>query len=94
MLRITGKTLDVTTEQVQLAGRDPFTSTTISLLVGKAQVEHVRVGRDYQGALPKEGEEVTLHVVVSAYATRSGAGYRLTALGREGARPVSAVSNG
>lgn len=82
MLQITGKCLDVTSETVN-GPSGSFVSTTIALLVGKASVERVRVGRDFLPSdLPKEGEDVTLHVVVSAYAGRNGAGYRLTALSR------------
>jgi hypothetical protein len=92
MLQITGKTLDVTTETVHPPGGSSFESTTISLLAGKASVERVRVGRDFEGVLPKEGEEVTLSVVVSAYASRNGAGYRLTALGRVGGQRIAAAS--
>jgi len=92
MLQITGKTLDVSTETVTPNGGQPFESTTISLLTGKADIAKVRVARDFQGALPKDGDQVTLDVVVSAFATRAGAGYRLTALARVGASaPLAAA---
>jgi hypothetical protein len=82
MLRITGKTTEVTTEVVNVPGKPSFESTTIYVLTGKSKIEAVRVGRDFSGLLPKEDEPVELVVVVSAYATRTGAGYRLTALER------------
>lgn len=84
MLNITGKALDVRSEIVNPPnGGSAFESVTISLLCGKADVEHVRVGRDFaKSDLPKEGEDCTLAVVVAAYATRNGAGYRLTAVER------------
>lgn len=82
MLRITGDCLDVTSETVN-GPSGSFVSTTIHLLSG-LQVERVRVGRDFLPAdLPKAGDKnVDLAVVVSAYAGRNGAGYRLTALER------------
>lgn len=95
MLRITGKVLEVSTEIVSPANSQSFESVTIALLTGKAAVERVRVGRDFQASdMPREGEDVTLNVVVSAYAGRNGAGYRLTALGRErvGARVAAATA--
>lgn len=96
MLTISGKVLEVKSETVN-GPTGSFVSTTISLLSGKSDVQHVRVGRDYPAArVPKEGEDgVTLEVAVSAYATRNGAGYRLTALDRVEAshgQRVAAVS--
>lgn len=94
MLTITGKVLEVTSENVN-GPSGSFTSTTFHILSGKANVQQVRAGRDLPPAdFPREGEDVTLEVVVGAYAGRNGAGYRLTALSRvkgTGAR-VAAVS--
>lgn len=80
MLHISGKVLLV--EQETITGPSgSFVATTVHLLTGKATVERVRVGRDFPpSAVPSEGDEFAAHVVVSAFATRSGAGYRLTAL--------------
>ncbi|MCW2787154.1 MAG: phiB5 01 [Marmoricola sp.] len=92
MLQIQGKALDVSVEHVTPANMAAFDSTTVSVLTGKAEIEKVRIAGSFDGALPKEGEEVTLNVVISAFATRGGAGYRLTALSRVqvGARPAVA----
>lgn len=91
-LVITGDCLDVTSETVN-GPSGSFISTTIHLLIG-VRTEAVRVGRDFPPAdLPKKDEKnVGLGVVVSAYAGRNGAGYRLTAVERvrQGAR-VAAV---
>lgn len=93
MLRITGKVLDVTSETIQ-GPTGSFVSTTIHILDG-VRVEGVRVARDFPPAdLPRKDEEVELVVSVSAWAGKSGAGYRLTALSRvksAGSR-VAAVS--
>lgn len=81
MLQLTGKVLDVITETVN-GPNGSFVSTTIHLLTG-LQTEAVRTGRDFPPAdVPKKDEDVTLEVVVGAYAGRNGAGYRLTALRR------------
>ena len=97
MLQLTGKCLGVDSETVQ-GPSGSFVSTTITLISGtgtQSRIEQVRVGRDFPTSqLPKEGESVALEVVVSAYAGRNGAGYRLTALSRvaSGAR-VAPVAN-
>lgn len=90
MLQISGKVLDVTSETVGSPGNS-FVSTTVSLLSGKARVEQVRLGRDFPTSqTPKEGDECTMAVFVSAYTTRNGAGYRLTATERISAAPAGA----
>lgn len=97
MLTITGKCLGTKSETVN-GPNGSFVSTEIGLTTGDGfdlNVERIRVGRDFPTAsLPKDGDTVTLRVVVSAYATRNGAGYRLTALDRvhQGAR-VAPVAN-
>lgn len=95
MLQITGNTLDVTVELIG-EGRDSFESTTIHLLTGSgadSNVERVRVGRDFpKSALPGKDQKCTLNVVISAYSTRNGAGYRLTALSRAD-EPLAAAVN-
>lgn len=94
MLTITGKVLDVTSENVN-GPSGSFISTTVHLLSG-VQVYAVRAGRDFPPAdLPKKDETVSFEVVVGPYASKSGgASYRLTALRRlaAAAKPVSAVS--
>lgn len=81
MLKIAGKVLDVTSENVTTANGS-FISTTIHLLAGVV-VYQVRTGRDFLPSdLPKRDENVELVVVVNAYRTKSGAGYNLTALNR------------
>lgn len=97
MLQLTGKCLGIKSETVG-SGMDSFQSTTIHVLVqgDRPKVEDVRIAREFPPAdLPKDGEDVTLEVSVSAFAfKRGGAGYSLTALRRVGARraPVSAAS--
>lgn len=79
MLRLTGKVLDVTTENVTAASGS-FVSTTIHVLDGLV-VQRVRVGRDFpMTELPRKGEDADLSVSVSAYSGRNGAGFNLTAL--------------
>jgi len=97
MLKIEGKSLGVSTEHIPTA-QGGFTKTTIALMTGEgvnSKVEHIGLAKDFAGELPKDGEHVVFHVVISAFATRNGAGYRLTALSRvqaaAGAR-VAAVS--
>lgn len=96
MLQITGKTLDVTVEDIN-GPTGSFQSTTIHLLCGsgaESNVERVRVARDFpRNLLPKRDEDCTLNVVIAAFKTRDGAGYRLTALSRAGvAAPRVAAS--
>ena len=82
MLRVQGKCLEVKTEQVN-GPTGTFESTEFSVLTGKSSVERVRAGRDLGATnYPREGEDVDLEVVVSAWAGKNGAGYRLTAIGR------------
>lgn len=90
MLQLTGKCLGVTSEQVN-GPSGSFTSTTIHVLSGLDSTK-VRVGRDFPPAeLPREGEDVALLVVVSAYSGRNGAGVQMTALSRV---EPDAVKNG
>jgi len=85
MLTISGQVLDVTSEWVKPNTPDAFESITIYLLTGSGahtKNEGVRVGRDFPKdrlAALKSGDRVTLGVFISAFATRNGAGYRLTA---------------
>lgn len=82
MLQLVGRVLGVVTETMNGAS-GPFTKTTIHVLDGFQSVP-VTVGRDFPMAdLPKEGEMVTLGVVVSAFARRTGgAGVQMTAIER------------
>lgn len=94
MLQLTGKVLGVTSETRE-GPTGSFISQDIHLLDGLDKTV-VRVGRDFpQSSLPKEGDTVTLDVVASAFARRSGgAGLQLTALAisaRPGARVAAAV---
>lgn len=81
MLTITGEVLDVTSETIQ-GPSGSFVATRIHLLAG-LRVEEVRVGRDFLPShLPAKGDHVALVVVASAFKTRQGAGYSLTATSR------------
>lgn len=86
MLQLTGKCLGTKREVIQ-GPSGPFESVTIRLQQGEGfdlSVHDVRPARDFPNAdLPRDGETVTLNVVVSTYATKQGSGYRLTALSRE-----------
>ena len=79
MLRIEGKALEVSTREGEYDGRK-FEVVTIAVMTGKADIERCELGRDFDGPVPVEGQDVVLEVVVSAFARRNGAGYRLTAL--------------
>lgn len=82
MLHVAGKVLEVTS---RIAGQpgSQFEVKTIALLTGKATVERVRVGRDFEGVVPgpgDEGEDRVYEVAVSAFSGKNGAGYQVTAL--------------
>jgi hypothetical protein len=98
MLRISGKSLGVTSEQVN-GPSGQFTSTKIHVMVQTPQgpqIEAISVGRDYPPAdLPREGEDVELAVAVRAFPLRAGgAAYSFTATSRVKAsgQRVAAVS--
>lgn len=85
-LVLSGKTLGVETEIVSpRAGGKQFAAfqrTTIHLLDG-IRVHQVEVQQDFPTSdLPKADEVVHLDCTVSAFATRTGAGYRLSTSGR------------
>jgi len=105
MLIIKGKVLDVTVETVNAKDSqyyDPnkatFDATTIHLLVGKgARTRNQQVGtaKDFPARdLPKPDDQVELEVLVSAFNSKAGGGYRLTAVERldKGLRVASPVS--
>lgn len=95
MLTLTGKCLGTKSETVQ-GPNGSFVSTEIAVQTGDGfdlHVDKIRVGRDFAPAdLPKDGENVVLRVFVSAYATRNGAGYRLTAESRVHGSRIAAAS--
>lgn len=73
MLQLQGKVLGVTSENRQGGPSGTFVQTTIHVLDGFDKYE-ARVGREIMPEqLPKEGDEVTLGVSVSAFARKSGA---------------------
>jgi hypothetical protein len=80
MLTITGTCLDVTSEWIDgPTGR--FESITFHLLSG-VKVYEVRPQRDFpRESFPKKDQRVSLEVNVSAYATKNGAGFRLSSPG-------------
>lgn len=89
MLQITGNWLGVSTETIKpKEGQSwsAFEKTTISLMVegpgGRPRVEEIEVGRDVEAsALSKfeRDDECTLGVQITAFNTRYGGDYRLTA---------------
>jgi len=80
MLQVVGKVLDVSTETVNANGNS-FESITVSVMTGKADIEKVRIGRDYPTMrMPREGDEWAANVVVSAFSRKDGAGFRVTAI--------------
>jgi hypothetical protein len=84
-LTLTGKSLGVRREWVDgPSGR--FESIDFGIQTGEGfdlKVEFVRPSRDFPVAdFPKDGEDISLAVVVSPYSTRQGAGYRLIAMSR------------
>lgn len=86
MLRLTGKCLEVTTDTITGGPNGSFISTTIHVMTTTPQgprIEAVRTGAQFPPAdLPRKDEDVELDVVVSAWAGKNGAAYRLTALAR------------
>ena len=95
MLQVTGTAVEVQQKTGGAPGQE-FHYTEVAVLTGKASIERVRLGRDFKGAPPVEGQQVTLGVVVKAYAGRNGAGYQLTAVERidsTAARPSLAAAH-
>lgn len=93
MLQLQGKCTGVQSEQRQ-GPSGPFTSTDIGIQTGPMTIDRVRVGRDFKPEdYPKEGEDVTLVVVASAYKTKDGTPrVQFTATGRVRGSRIAAAS--
>lgn len=93
MLQATGTVLEVVSETINPPNGSPFESVTVRMLTGKSDVESIRMGREVRAVdYPREGDEVTFNVMVSAFVYKAGgAGTRFTAVervkGDAGAKP-------
>lgn len=80
-LQLHGEVREVSRDTRTHEGRD-YEVITLHVLSGKSDIDRVRIGRDFGGVIPREGENVTLNVVAGAYAGRNGVVSTLTALSR------------